>query len=359
MFLSRIFLISLSFSYFIFPLIVYSSFLESNFYIYAPNFESSYWPSFIAGVTTIIFSYFVTSTRHNIDYYKNLNLIEKSKLINICFYLYLVIIFFEIIYGVKLRLNGAIRSELFEEQNIFLFSGAGFLLSAAGLYLVTTKSKLIFNLFFILSLFADILYGGKINTFFAVACFVIRFDLNRVIFKNLSNYKILLLLSIPSLFFFLIIGLLRLGDASDNEIGTIIYLMFSEFIGVHASISWADYYSTQSNVFIFRHFGQLLQEYYLDSVGHGLATNPFAFFIYYFNENSLFYYLIFLYVMFYIFRVLMKIFGAGLIMIFIVTNFQHFMRHGIDVFAIKILLSISIAIWLLSFHKITYLALQK
>lgn len=132
------------------------------------------------------------------------------------------------------------------------------------------------------------------------------------------------------------------GDLDASLLG-IVYLFGSEFLGVQASIGWAMDYYASSYPLSFWNFGSTLENFYIASVGHGLATSPGAYLQANFGNTGPAAAIIACLIGLVLFRLSVRWLGLVAYLI-IAINFQHFLRHGLDVFIVKIISQMVIAV---------------
>ena len=126
------------------------------------------------------------------------------------------------------------------------------------------------------------------------------------------------------------------GDDLSKDMLRFAYLFGSEFLGVQASIGWAMEYFSEGYPASFWAFGATLQDFYKSSVGHGLATSPGAFLRRISAVRGYFFSIVSCAIMAMLFRICIRVVG-WIVYLILAINFQHFLRHGIDVFLGKVI----------------------
>ncbi|MFO1369772.1 MAG: hypothetical protein U1F46_12315 [Marinagarivorans sp.] len=242
-----------------------------------------------------------------------------------------------LIHGQRLRMAGATREDLLDGMDDFLLPGMGLLLLLTSLFCVARASRLQFCCMFIIFLLIDVTYNGKIFSFLALVLFFMRLDYSRPPVGLIV--KAFLFWGLLGIFMLLFSGFMRIslaGDDLSKDMLGFAYLFGSEFLGVQASIGWAMEYFSEGYPASFWAFGATLQEFYKSSVGHGLATSPGAFFEANFGGAGLFFSIVGCTIMVMLFRICIRVVG-WIVYLILAINFQHFLRHGIDVFLGKVL----------------------
>ncbi|MDO8035557.1 hypothetical protein O3297_19245 [Janthinobacterium sp. SUN128] len=314
----------LCFLYLILPSLV-SLFLPDNFYVFYKNshdgmMESIFFFFLFVGLFTII--RFV-----NIDagMTKSINMVGLFKILHIIHVVYLFIV---LLIGLKFRLaSGATRPELLELISSFFFPGYSYLLVASVCFLVIRAKgiyMLLIGLFFLL---LDFAYMGKIFTLLFLVTWMMWAD-----YHNKSGkifFRGLLLGGSVAVAIFVIREIVVKGTFTS---GLNLYVFFSEFIGVFASIGWAEGYHAQGLPMQILDFNAVLEPFYASSISHGLALHPAAYFVGNFGDFWILAAIIytFLLALFSFFTI--RSLGFLYVIIFIV-NSVHFFRHGPDVFA--------------------------
>lgn len=341
---SRALLVLLLIFYFIMPVPVSEIIFENNFYIYSKLQEKANTLSLLYGV---IFIFWVL-----LLFRKNppsLNCSASTKLVSwiglrVAYFAMLVYALLVLIYGQKLRVMGASRADLLDGMDDFLFPGMSLLLMIASVFCVAKASRLQFYSIFLTFLLVDITYNGKIFSFLAMILFFLRLDYahpsRKTILKAFGLWGVLGVLML------LLSGLMRMtlaGDDLNSDVVGVAYLFGSEFLGVQASIGWAMEYFAQGYSTVFWAFGSTLQDFYNSSVGHGLATSPAAFFEANFGSAGPFLAIFGCCIALISFRISERVLGWVAYLI-VAINFQHFLRHGIDVFLGKVIFQMIFAI---------------
>ena len=341
---SRTLLILLVFVYFIVPVPVSEFIFENEFYIYSNLQTIANRLSLVYGGLFTVWVYLLFKPTRT--YLSNG---AATRLVNwpgmrVAYFGMIVYSVLLILYGQQLRTSGASREDLLGGMDEFLLPGMSLLLLGSSIFAVSKANRWQFYSLFFIFLLIDVTYNGKIFSFIALILFFVRIDCadstTRTIIKAFAFWAVfgvsMLLLS----------GLTRISLAGDdltiNAIG-IAYLFGSEFLGVQASIGWGVDYFAKGYPQTFWTFGATLEQFYKSSVGHGLATSPGAFFEANFGSGGPFMAILACGISLMVFRLSARSLGWVAYLV-VAINFQHFLRHGIDVFMSKVISQMIFAI---------------
>lgn len=333
---SRALLILLLFVYFIVPAAVSELIFENDFYIYSDRQADANALSLVYGGIFIMWVYLLfRPMRANLYNGASTRLVSWPGL-RIAYFAMLVYSVLLILHGQQLRASGALREDLLGGMDEFLLPGMSLLLLGASVFAVAKATRWQFYSLFLIFLLIDATYNGKIFSFLALVLFFMRVDFDRPSTRTIIKaFAFWALLGVSML---LLSGLTRIALAGDdltvNAIG-IAYLFGSEFLGVQASIGWGMNYFAQGYPQTFWTFGAKLEEFYKSSIGHGLATSPGAFFEANFGSGGPFVAILACGIGLMAFRLSARSLG-WIAYLIVAINFQHFLRHGIDVFLSKV-----------------------
>lgn len=333
---SRTLLILLTLVYFIVPVGISELIFQNDFYIYSNSQSTANIRSLIYGVIFIAWTHYLFRPQKNYKNAKNANKLVNWSGCRVAFFLMILYCGLLIVYGQQLRSFGASREELLGGMDEFLLPGMSFILLGASVYAVARAKAWQFYSLFILFLLIDATYNGKIFSFIALILFFVRLDYSGATKKIIAKYfAIWLVLGLSML---LLSGLTRISLAGDslniNPIG-IAYLFGSEFLGVQSSIGWGIDYYNQGYSPVFWSFGSTLEDFYKSSVGHGLATSPGAFFEANFGNAGPLLATLTCALSLILFRLSTRSLG-WIAYLIVAINYQHFLRHGLDVFTMKV-----------------------
>lgn len=333
---SRALLILLLFCYFILPAIISEFIFDNDFYIYSSRQSTANYLSLIYGLIFIVWLYLLFKPRRACFYNRRAIRLANWPGLRIAYFamcIYSVLVLF---YGQQLRAAGASREELLSGIGEFLLPGMGLILLGSAIFAVSKATRFQFYLLFVLFFMIDITYNGKIFSFIALVLFFMRFDFSRPSMRTVI--RVFAVWTILGVSFLLVSGFSRIALANDEFNANIIgfaYLLGSEFLGVQATIGWGIDYFSQNYPPTFWLFVSTLEEFYRPTVGHGLGVSPGAFFEANFGGGGLF-----IAVITCAFWLLAFSFGSRLLgwlsYLIVAINFIHLLRHGIDVFLIKV-----------------------
>lgn len=334
---TKSFLILLCVLYFILPSFLSRYLFDDTFYIYLTQYQPlGDFLSTSFGIFVIAWLLFVVPRRVSrqnpfISRLSKLRILAGSYY---CVIIYLVIL---IAYGMKLKAAGTQRLDLLAAEGDFLLPGMGFLLVTSAVYLIRARSALLLAVFVLLCVIADAVYAGKIFTFVAVGLIFFRLDYADVPIRRMK--RIFLATSLLGFAAIVILGVVRTHLAGEEVKSGILpstYLAASEFMGVQATVGWAIAYNLSNFPVDLLTFDSTLQNSYIGSVGHGLALSPVAYFVGNFGTLSIPVILLTFSLFAWIFRVGSKHLTWVMFLI-LILNFQHFLRHGVNIFAEKVI----------------------
>lgn len=342
----RTILIVLSFLYSIFPYLL-QKIVGDDFYIY-----SSY-QSF-----TILYSlYFLLmlwlvfrALQMKVRKFESINCVHPTKK-NIKFFWWMNFSYFGliIIRGIFARIQGADRTFLLELISSQLFTGYGFILLLVCISVIWLREKKYLCYFVVICFLIDFIYQGKIFTTNVIMVVMFYLDDLRISI----SVKRLLLIGLLGFGFLFLIFAIRAITTGEESVFLSVYSLFSEFMGVNATVGWGYEYYLFNQPPSFVDFGSTLREYYIEEVGHGLALSPVAYFLA--NYGISYSYFISLFAYFgitYIFYVLsIRIIGRFALFVFM-YNYIHLLRHGPDLFLSKSIFHICFLIALILLFNI-------
>lgn len=341
-----------NFMYLIFPLIASELIFNSNFYIYSNYQSKSILPSVATFILISAMIFFIFNREYKLDDRALFD--SNSFIIKLSFYSLIIYCFVVFFVGMHYKLQGTPRVVMLAIQDKYFFSGLAFLILAAITYVISPRRNLQFFALIFSFLIVDFAFSGKIFSFLAFILIVFRMDC----LESLGYAKKRSILPIIALgvLFVLVIWAMRLtlaGKDAPSDVVSIIYTVASEFMGVQASVGWAIHYSIVKINTIGYPFVSTLEPFYIGSVGHGLAISTAAYFVGMFGSWWFaveFFYLLFTFLLILLFKKQLGPFAP----LVIALNFQHFMRHGVDVFTIKLITQI-----IFMFLLVAYLSMMK
>lgn len=342
-------------------------YLLSSFYLVLPGFISMFLPdSFYIfyrnssdGMIESIFFFFVfsaiflsvSSAKIEMFMGKNVNMIGIFKVFHLIHIAYLFVV---LLIGLKLRLvSGATRPELLELISGFFFPGYSYLLAASICYLVIRAKGIYLTLIGLFFLMLDFAYMGKIFTMLFLVTWMMWADYNRKSGKIF--FKGMLLGGLVAVAIFVV---REIVVKSAFTSGITLYVFFSEFLGVFASIGWAQAYHLQGMPMQIFDFNSALEPFYASSISHGLALHPAAYFVGNFGGLWVIFALIYTAALSLFSYFSMRILGFLYVVIFIV-NSVHFFRHGPDIFAKNVFVQSVFFMLVVFFAKIFSLLAQE
>ena len=314
--------------YMILPCVT-SLLLPDDFYVYYKNSTDG----IIESVSFFFFFYsmfFVIRTvPADAHVTRNINMLWIFKILH---FIHIAYLFVVMLLGLRVRLLvGGTRPEMLEMISGFFVPGYSYLLVASVCYLVLRASwryMVGIGLFFLVM---DFVYMGKIFTLLFLVTWMMWADYNRKSGKIF--FKGMVLGGSVAVSIFIVREIVA---ESAFTSGLNLYVFFSEFIGVFASIGWAEAYHAQGLPSAILDFNSVLEPFYANSISHGLALHPAAYFIGNFGNFWIIAAVIYTAVLSVFSFLFVRILGFLYVVIFIV-NSVHFFRHGPDVFAKNII----------------------
>jgi len=324
------FILILTILYFLLPIFL-NYFFPKNFYIFSDyQFQSTTLSLIALGIMYIFYILIFKSMKSMKSISKVVTISKISKkILFYVFLLFVLLLFLLIINGLYYRIVLGISDRIYlltEEQKYFV-SGMSFVLIGGLTYSVLfLRKKVLFILIFSLILI-DILYMGKKFSFYAIAILFFILD------KYKMNPKYFYFIVLLGVFLIIITFITRAYvSVNDFQISTLFvsaYGLVSEFMGVYASIGWAQEYGE----FIHHYFNldRELSSYYLSSVGHGLAIHPIAYFFIIASQYWYFIFILYFMVVFILMRFFSIILGNLSVFVLLINSIDFF-RHGPDIF---------------------------
>jgi hypothetical protein len=340
---SKFALYGFGFLYLILPIGI-QYFIGANFYLYS---NSQHLQNFASIFSYIILCFFVFLATKSLNSMTHKNTAKNTPDFSIFVYINYLLVLNIIVTGLILRINGAGRMELVEALHADLFPGYSLILLAAVLSSILRKNSFHLGAFTVLSIAIDFIYMGKLYSFISFMAWVFYLDINQV----KITYSKAFILAILGFGFLFAIFFSR-SFVTDGEISIIsAYSIFSEFLGVNASIGWAAEYSNNSLPIQLNDFSTALEPTFIAQVGHGLALSFPAYFIGNFGVYWVPFMLLYFLIVFISIYLANK--NLGPILIFVILyNYQHLMRHGPDIFIYKILFQIVFLLTIFNYKNI-------
>lgn len=245
------------------------------------------------------------------------------------YYIYFFYLIFLVFLGLFLRLMGTERGVLLEILSSTFLQGMGIVMALFYLKFIKSDKK---NIITIAVMFCiiDILFMGK--QYFISLITVLIF------LADYHSYKIklfhLLIIFGASVLFIFIINFSR-GDFSQIDL----FSSLMEFRGVISSIQFA---SPNVSIFDLNDFRAKVARECFDNFGYNLAFHPLMYLrsiTAYTSLNIVIYSVL----VFSVFKLMVRLLGAYAVLI-VALNFIHFLRHGIDLFLIKIVFQSAIVL---------------
>jgi hypothetical protein len=255
---------------------------------------------------------------------------------NIGFRIYYLYLIFLVILGLFLRKLGFDRLELLSILSSTFLQGMGLIMSLFYLSIIKkTKTQILIISF--LFVMIDIFFMGKQYFIALITLLFFLADYHKI---KVTITQIILIFLGGVLFIFLI-NFSR-GDFSQIDF----YSTLMEFRAVLSSIQ----FSKQNISFLeLNQFRTIIEEECFSIYGYNLAFHPLLYFrsLYGGFFLNIFLYILFLFILF---KFIIRYLGAFGVLI-ITLNFIHFLRHGIDIFLIKILVqSFMIFVFILKYN---------
>lgn len=322
-------------AYFLFPALTSHFVFEGAFYIYSPSQSEGDLYSAIIGVFMLVWVHLLFP-KTPLRYSRLVDDIATSRIFQLMYGIFFAYLIALALFGLRLRMGGASREELLDGMDNFLLPGLSYLLLSAAVASVAARTNLRLIALVIACVIVDMIFNGKIFSFLAAAMIFFRMDYAGVSRKTSNKVWRIVLLVAPAILF--IIGLSRVslsGASLELDVLTLLYTLASEFLGVEASVGWAiDYHNSGQSAALLE-YAASLQDSYIREVGHGLALSPVAFFVGLFGEVGVGLLIVSMLLLAWFTRVTRPAFTWIIFLIF-ALNFQHFMRHGFNVFVVKI-----------------------
>lgn len=335
-------LIAFSFLYFVLPIGI-QYIVGESFYIY-----SSYQFQ-VTGITLSFFGgliLFIAFLRAGVKKYPYTRSIPPDKYsFKIFFYINMIYLIIIVVRGILFRMQGATREYLLEYISAQLIPGYGYLLLLAGIAIIYLKNDKLLYYFVAVCLIVDLIYQGKIFSTNAVMVAMFYLDDKKV----KISFKKLLVIGASGFGFLFIIFAIRAIGSGDNPLMSI-YSLFSEFMGVNATIGWGyDYYKSNMPM-VLSGFDLILQDFYIRTSGHGLALSPAAYFVGNFGDKCLFVSAFYLIAIYCFYRITSMVIGRFALFVFM-YDFIHLLRHGPNLFLSKSITHILFLIGILIFFN--------
>ncbi|WP_143870067.1 hypothetical protein [Catenovulum sediminis] len=323
---SALFCYVLLLCYFVVPYLC-SYILPDDFYVFSAFKKDGEYAVLISFMLCILFFYLILRRNKwvkRVDYIPQLS----TNALQFIYLIFIVQLTVLALSGTYYRLISGIneRDILLEKQHVFLFSGTSYIFVCGFLYMaafVNRKKLLLLSFLFV---YIDILFMGKKFVFYLVGILLYRSDIS----QNIKSTKPFIYACIGGMAFLIAIYVVRaLTFNSDANILLDVYAVFSEFIGVYATVGWAvEFNKVISSWWL---VVQELSSYYRYQVGHGLALHPVAYFIAVFGDSWLVGMFVYLLVFSTIYYLTSMLVGSAAVLILLV-NIMHFMRHGPEIF---------------------------
>jgi hypothetical protein len=335
-------LIVFSFLYFVIPIGI-QYIVGESFYIY-----SSYQFQ-VTGITLYFFGgivLFIVFLKARVKINPCTRSIPPDKYsFKIFFYINMIYLIIIVIRGISFRIQGVTREYLLEYISAQLIPGYGYLLLLAGIAVIYLKSDKLLYYFIAICLIIDLIYQGKIFSTNAVMVTMFYLDEKKL---KISFKRLLIIATCGFGFLFIIFTIRSIGNGGNALIN--IYSLFSEFMGVNATIGWGyDYYKSNMPMAL-SGFDLILQEFYIGISGHGLALSPAAYFVGNFGDGYLFMSPFYLIVLYFFYRISSMIIGRFALFVFM-YDFIHLLRHGPNLFLAKSIAHLLFLIGILIFFN--------
>lgn len=241
---------------------------------------------------------------------------------NIGYNIYIFYLVFLLFLGFFLRLIGTERGDLLGILSSTFIQGMGIILILFYLKFIKSNKKVII-LVSILFCIIDVLFMGKQYFISLVTILIFLADCNSFKIKVLH----LMLIFVISVLFVFIINLSR-GDFSEIDL----FSSLMEFRGVLSSIQFANHDISIFGLSVFR---TSVENSSVDTYGYNLAFHPLMFFRS-ISDSASFSIIVYSTFVFFLLKLMIRTIGGYAVLI-IALNFIHFLRHGIDLFLIKII----------------------
>ncbi|ADY53774.1 hypothetical protein Pedsa_3238 [Pseudopedobacter saltans DSM 12145] len=320
---SRLILFGLAFLYFVIPILT-QLIVGEEFYIYSKfqllvNNYNFYFLGSLAFFLALLFL-FIPERTIKIPHL-SLDIFKVIFLINTLYQIWLIF------NGIYAKYLGFSRLELLGKISSLLIPGYGYLLILACISIIKWNNRKALVVFVLFSFTIDFLFQGKIFATISLMLLMFYLDLNKI---KLTTKRVLLL-TMFGFAFLISVVLIRSKMAISGDTLLSVYNSFSEFMGVQATSGWGLEYYVHNKPQDFLNFDTTLQTYYFESVGHGLALSPLAYFLGNFGYNFFFYLVIYFCALFLIYYLSAHFMGKYSIFVLMV-NYIHLLRHGPNVF---------------------------
>jgi hypothetical protein len=236
--------------------------------------------------------------------------------------IYFSYLIFLIFLGFILRVLGTDRGALLGILSSTFLQGMGVVMVLFYLKFIKSDKRIIVTVS-ILFCVIDVLFMGKQYFISLVTILIFLADYHS--FKIKISH--LLLIFGVSVFFIFIINFSR-GDFAELDL----FSSMMEFRGVISSIQFA---SKDVSIFGLNAFRAKVESDCFDIYGYNLAFHPLMYFRS-ISQFTSFNIIIYSTIVFFLLKIMIRTIGAFAILI-IALNFIHFLRHGIDLFLIKII----------------------
>nr|PZN83573.1 MAG: hypothetical protein DIU57_09885 [Pseudomonadota bacterium] len=326
---TRLLLVAITVAYFFVPILVVAI-VGDELYIYSQRQSESIGITIVFGAATTLLV--IGITRGN----KPVPLPSSGIIRQLAAFYYVSIAFVLALaaYGAYLRDTGASRLDLLEKQSELLFPGFGLICLLGCIHAIAAPSHRKVALMVLVFVVTDVMFMGKIFTYIAAGVVVLRWDYRGHAFR----LRHALALGLVGMIFLGAVHVMRAVAVGEESLLIDFYTFFSEFLGVQATVGWSiEYFESMmpdrgSGILRFVH---ALNDYYADIVGHGLALSPAAYFYGLFGPLWGPLALSYMILLFLAFR--LAYLSLGYVAIFVLAyNYQHLMRHGVDVFTTKV-----------------------
>lgn len=237
--------------------------------------------------------------------------------------IYFIYLLFLVFFGIYLRRQGYDREHLLSTLSNTFIQGMGMVMMLFYLKFITSgKRSILFA--FLLFCFIDFLFMGKQYFIALVTILIFLADFHQYKVKLLHLVGILA----ASVLFIFGINFSR-GDFTSIDL----YSTFMEFRGVLSSIQ---FYRPDINLLNLNEFRSIIEKECFAIYGYNLAFHPLLYFrsiSYEYTTLVTISYAIFVY---FTIKIMIRLIGAFAVLI-VALNFIHYLRHGIDIFLIKVL----------------------
>jgi hypothetical protein len=240
---------------------------------------------------------------------------------NTGFKIYLTYTILLVLLGSYLRFIGTDRANLLDILSLTFVQGMGFILIMFYIKFINSN-RFVLSIVSLIFVIIDMLFMGKQYFISLVIILVFLADLREIKIKFLH----LILFFTISIFFIFIINLSR-GDFSRIDM----FSSLMEFRGVLSSIQFA---KNGTSFFDLTNFRASVEANSINNFGYNLAFHPLMYFRS-LSSNTILVVTFYSFLVFTLFKCMIRIIGSYAVLIFSL-NFIHFLRHGIDIFLIKV-----------------------